>query len=186
MRTWIPFFAVALAGAGAVFGQMPGVESRPNPVKASTRLQLVASVEPASAKAGTPVLISLRLKNVSAKQVAVPINAFEYDYELFVTDASGREPPRTPLGQRIFLGKYSLLKSDGTDLDPAQEIEASLDIAAIYQITQPGTYYVQAFRTHLLRDPADTAPRPVSSVVEASKIAIEKAASNVVRFTIVP
>jgi hypothetical protein len=179
------FLGIALFGAGAS-GQIPRTTAQPNPVYASTRLQLTASVESATVKMGAPVVIKLRLRNVSAESVTVVDTAGDVDNELFVTDASGKEMDRTPRGKFVFEGIRDSSASL-RHLDPGQEIETQIDVKWIYELKQPGTYYVQVLRNQIVPDPS--IPRPYAnsnSNNDSVKIPIEKAVSNKVQLAITP
>lgn len=152
------------------------------PVKASTRLQLHAEIEPASVKRGTQVVVKFRLKNTFFMPIRIADNGAIIDYDLVVTDAAGKEPPRTDLGKRISRGEYTVLRSVSIDLEPGQEIEASLDVASLYEITQPGTYQVQGIRGAIFGDPSEMERRNSGQPVQS----VEKAFSNVVQFTLLP
>lgn len=106
----------------------------------STRLRLTAAIDPASAKLHVPITVKLTLKNTSSKIASVVDTSPEYDFEFVVADSSGKEPPRTALGDRMSQGKFVLLRSNRQDLEPGQEIVSEIDVTKIYQITQPGTY----------------------------------------------
>ncbi len=174
---------IAILGE-AIRGQVPRTTTQANPVYASTRLQLTASVESATARLGTPVLIKLRLRNVSASSVTVVATANDVDYELFVTNAFGKEMDRTPLGKGIFQG-VEQSRASMRHLDPGQEIEAQIDVTRIYNLKQPGTYYVQVLRSQIVPDPSP--PRPYgNSNSDAIRIPLEKAVSNKVQITITP
>jgi hypothetical protein len=168
--------AVACASASA-----QGANGDPRtPVVVSTRLQLHAEMESPTVKLGEPVVVKFQLKNVFSAAIRITDAWASYDYELVVTDASGKEPPRTALGLKILRGDYTLLRSIGLDLDPGEQIEASIDIATIYLLTQPGTYSVRAMRNKILGDAAEASSRNHNELARS----VEKAASNVVQFTI--
>jgi hypothetical protein len=101
----------------------------------------------------------------------------EIDYDLTVTDMQGGELPRTPRGERLLRGEYAGIRGDGIDLKPGEETEESVNIANIYQFTQPGTYLVRAMR-HFILGTVDE--------IRARARTIEKAVSNVVQFTTTP
>src|SRR5690242_8199429 len=77
------------ASVGSVFGQSSSTPRIP-PTKPSTRLSIQAAVDPPSAKIGTPVFLKLRLKNVSSGVVRLSDIDVERNFDLLVTDASGK------------------------------------------------------------------------------------------------
>jgi hypothetical protein len=180
-RTFL--FLVAIVSGNRANGQAVRVDSRPHPAVASTRLQLHAEVGPTSANRGVPIIMSLRLRNGSSGAVRIADTSWEYDYELVVTDASGKEPPRTELGRKLLAGDYVLLHSESVDLKSGQEIEASLDVTRIYQLIQPGTYYARATRSRVFPDSADEA---TLSSTSGGPRPVEKVFSNSVQFTVLP
>jgi len=186
MRITTSLLLLALLGAGAP-AQVPRTTATPNPAYASARLELDASVEPASIKSGNPIFVKLRLRNVSGTRVSVVSTADDIDYELLVTDATGAEARRTSHGRALFQDEFEAFRSVGLELDPGQEIQVALDITRIYELKQPGTYYLQAARTHILPDASTPRPNAYShSNRDAGKEPIEKAVSNKVQFTVTP
>ena len=177
--------AIAVLGPSVAPGQTPGqtfrAERDARPIVASTRMQLRAAVDAARVKLGTRIVLSLLLKNVSSALVTVGDSRPEYDYDLTLTDGSGKELPRTALGDQLFRHEYSILHSDSHDLEPGQETKAEIEITRIYQVTQPGTYYMRAVFHAIWSDlPGESKP------VDESKRPTEKAFSNPIQFTVVP
>ena len=177
--------AIAALGASITLGQTPGqtfrAERDARPVVASTRMQLRAAVDAVGVKLGTRIVVTLLLKNVSSALVTVGDSRPEYDYDLTVTDGSGKELPRTALGNQLFRHEYTILHSDSHDLEPGQEMKAGIEITRIYQVTQPGTYYMRAVFHSIWSDlPGESKP------VEESKRPTEKVFSNPIQLTVVP
>jgi hypothetical protein len=141
------------------------------PVRVSTRLQALADVEPAIAKPGVPVFAKLRLKNISARTVRMVDSGYT-DYDVTVADGSGKEPPLTEFGKR--LPEMPILRSVGLDLEPGQEVQVTLEITKLYQLS-PGTYYARVDRHTIVPELAE----------EFGKVD-EKAFFNPVQFTILP
>jgi hypothetical protein len=174
--------ALTFLGANIAGGQTTGIHHPPNhAIIASDRIQVRASIDPASTKAGTPIVIKLISKNIWYDTVTVSDYGAEVDYELIVVDSSGREVPRTRLGDQLFRGEYVLLRTAIIYLEPGQEIRAEIDVTKIYQLTEPGTYYMWA-----TRDPFPGSPDEPKLTGDLSKLPIERAFSNPVQFTIVP
>jgi hypothetical protein len=158
----------------------PGV---PNPVRASTRLQMLASVERGSVKLGEPIELHMHAKNVSSVALKLSHNMEPYEYRVIVTDASGAELPRTPLG-RSMLTVEPMSFRDPVVLEPgAEDQEVVWDLAKIYELTRPGKYFVRAmFRGPY---PAPGAPRP-TTYEETRTFPVEEAVSDLIPFTITP
>jgi hypothetical protein len=182
MQTLAGFLVLTVAGANIAHGQSAGVNHPANhAIIPSERLQVRAAIEPASAKSGTPIIVKLVSKNVWYNVVTVSDYGADVDYELIVVDSAGKEAPRTAAGERLFRGEYVLLRTMPAYLDPGKEIRAEIDATKIYQLTQPGTYYMWA-----TRDPFRGSPDEPTPTGDVSKLPIERAFSNPVQFTIVP
>lgn len=154
----------------------------PIPVVPSKRLQLLMALPSRTVKLGAPVLAKFTLRNTSATAITVGVFTPEYNYELTVTDASGKELPRTPLGERLLRRDGIGGSTTADEIDPGREIEAALDISRIYQLTSPGTYLVRAVRNAILGDRAEMEQRARNPGERPSFV--EEAISNVVQFTI--
>jgi len=155
----------AIIGGGA-FGQSA---RRILPVRASTRLQLIAELDKTNAKEGVPVFINLHLKNISPAVVKLGGSDGYVDYELKVVDGSGKEAQRTEYG----LAEHSILYASSVDLEPGQEDKTTLELTKVY-VLPPGKYYARADR------------KAIWGTVEEYHTFEEKAFSNPVEFTITP
>lgn len=71
------------------------------PVETSTRFQLHAELASDTAKAGSPIVATLRLKNISSRRGQFLEMGSYVDYELLVTDHLGKEALRTESGNRL-------------------------------------------------------------------------------------
>jgi hypothetical protein len=58
----------------------------------------------------------------------------------------GKEPPRTEWGDKLLRGEVWSISQQDFDLEPGKEEQAVLDITKIFQLTQPGTYFVRINR----------------------------------------
>jgi hypothetical protein len=176
------FCLVVLLAANAARGQTPGIKHPPNhSIISSDRLHVRAAIDPATVKAGTPIVVKLISKNIWYNVVTVADNSTDIDYELIVVDSSGKELTRTPYGDGLFRGEYVLLHTGVSYLEPGQEIRAEIEVTKIYQVTQPGTYYMWA-----TRDALPGSPDEPKLTVDPSKLPIERAFSNAVKFAVVP
>src|ERR1700691_3275180 len=130
------FLVLAVLTANAAGAQTFPINHPPgHPIVPSRRLQVLATVEPASAKPGAPIIVKLILKNVFYKDVKVSDISSEVDYELEVVDRAGKELTRTAFGDRLYWGKYVLLHTDGYELDLFQEVRSEIDVTKIFQLT---------------------------------------------------
>jgi hypothetical protein len=174
--------ALAVLGANIVGAQTAGIHHPPDhAIIPSDRIQVLAAIDPASTKAGTAIVVKLISKNIWYDTVAVSDFGSDVDHEIVVVDSAGKEVPRTAAGDRLFRGEYVLLHTMLAYLDPGQEIRAEIEVTKIYQLTQPGIYYMWA-----TRDPLPGSPDEPKRTGDLSKLPIERAFSNPVQFTIAP
>src|SRR5690242_20157637 len=90
------FFAAVAAGGVLTAQRVAPRDDRPHPVMVSSRIAVRASVdEPGSFRVGSPVVLHLAVRSVGPKSVHIGYSIAEADYEVAVTDAAGKEPPRT-------------------------------------------------------------------------------------------
>jgi hypothetical protein len=174
-------FGCLLLALAVLSGDAVRAQTSDRPIIPSDRLQVHAAIEPASAKAGTPIVVKLIAKNIWYNTVTVSDYGAEVDYGLIVVDSLGKEAPRTRLGNQVFRREYILLRTAVTYLEVGQEIRAEIDVTKIFQLTQPGIYYMWA-----TRDPFPGSPDEPKLTGDLSKLPIERAFSNPVQFTIVP
>jgi len=146
----------------------------------STRVQFLATLNRESAKAGDPIELRLRVKNVSSKAVYMYDVYWMLDYTVVVTDASGEELPRTALGEQWRQEQREGFRGGSLHMVPPLQPDAEgeefiIDIAKYYQLTKPGRYLVRAVRNNL---DTDSGERPTVAAVTA--------VSNTLAFTITP
>jgi hypothetical protein len=109
------------------------------------------------------------------------------DYRLIVVDSSGTELPRTAFGENWLQQQREgvLLHSQGPlPLEPGEEgPEFVLNVAKVYQLTRPGTYFARLILRLIWPDPGERRP---TTVKEAQKLPVEQVVSKMIRFTITP
>ena len=178
---------IALSLAHALHGQVVKDPVAPNPVRVSTRLQLVLELQQPKVKSGERVGARTTYENISPSAIDVGSGDWTLDYAVTVTDELGRECPRTALGERWLNEQREpvLLRSEGpVHLEQGTEgKEISMDLAKIYQLTKPGVYFVRFLYRSIWPDPGESRP---TSVEDAQRVPIEEAVSNVVQFEITP
>jgi hypothetical protein len=181
------FSAMALFGLAIAYGQAIRDPAIPNPVRVSSRAQLVASLEQVSVRIGDPIKLHYRLKNVSSEVISpVVYSDWNDDCWLMVTDASGTELPRTKEGDRMRQRSTSHVGVVVDALSPGEDDgDHAIDATKHYQLDRPGNYFVRIARRIGVADRAD--PRLLSGDQKvASQIPIEEAVSDLIPFTIVP
>jgi hypothetical protein len=127
--------AIALLGIAAVYGQAVKDPVEPNPVRVSSRAQVIASLEQASVKLGAPMVLHYRLKNVSPQAIQL-LDDCSFSYWVMVTDASGTELPLAREGRRR-RGPPSVLAwwQAGAPPPAPTEVQASCTFNASYNPT---------------------------------------------------
>jgi hypothetical protein len=176
--------AIALAVIASSQGQAVKDPARPNPVRVSSRLQLVASLQQASVKIGDPVKLDLHFKNVSSGVVGTSQNSWENDYWLTVTDASGTALPRTKEGDQMLKPVRALVSSVISPVPPGAEYGGGVvNVAEYFVLDRPGKYFVRIGYRSLT--PAPGEPRPKTEK-ERQEVPLEEAVSELIPFTIVP
>jgi hypothetical protein len=148
MKALTSFLALTFTVATSVRGQVPENE---RPIVVSTRLKVTAAIVAASGKLGTPIAVQLVSRNVSSKVVRVIEIVPELDYELVVMDSSGKKLSPTAFLDRMLHTNYDFGSRDPRrELEPGDEVRTEIAVTKIYQINQPGVYYLWA-----TRDPSD-------------------------------
>jgi hypothetical protein len=134
----------------------------------SNRFQLTAQMEQVSLKSGSPVRVTLRLRNTSSRVLQIVGSTGEYAYELAVSDEAGKAPPMTELGKHLVEDERSGSRQM-RDVQPGEEILDTIDITNLFAVNKPGKYFLRLMR-----------------VVEPERKALEpeKVVSNAVSFTI--
>jgi hypothetical protein len=137
---------VALVALCAYGQALVNLAKPSKPIRASTRLQLVAELDPSVAKSGDRVFARLKLTNIHSKNVIMVDSEPQMDYEIAITDAGGKEPPLSEWGKKNAAGQLFSLKQSELDLEPGQEAEVRVEVTKAYQPLQPGTYYARVTR----------------------------------------
>jgi hypothetical protein len=176
------FSLMPLACLAVVYGQAVKDPVRPNPVRVSSRAQLIASLEQARVRVGDPIKLHFRLKNVSSEAINLMASDFNEDYWLVVTDASGAELPRTEEGDRMRQPSRTGGGIVGSLAPGAEYGGGTIDVTKHYQLDRPGNYFVRIARRIGL--PPDM-PHP-KTAEEGAKMPLEEAVSDLIPFTVTP
>lgn len=140
----------------------------------STRLVVKAAIQSGTIKSGGSVMVELTVRNVSRVSVRLEEGSAYSDYRVFLTNAAGKEPPRTALGERMLTGEVSLLKNEQIDLQPGDELKTTINLNKIFLFT-PGTYSARFVRGRIWTE----------SAVDSTRVT-EVASSNIVVFSVGP
>lgn len=118
--------------------------------------------------------MKLTLKNNDRDPIHVMDTFVEQDYEILVVDDTGKEAKRTNFGRHLVEDERKADRAILLLIEPGQQVEASVDITKIYNLTEPRLYYVRVMRWLL----------PESDDKIDPKI-VEMAVSNPCAFTLV-
>jgi hypothetical protein len=173
MKTWSTIAAILLIAATAS-AQDPSADrakrgQAPERREPSSRVQLVAEVYPSTSKTGEPIVLKLRLRNVSREVAGYAEISTEMDYEVFVFREDGSPTLRTPRGRHLAESERRADRRISRTLAPGEEASAELEITNIFDLAHAGTYFARV--SHMIT------PKPQATVAEA-------ALSNAVVFTI--
>jgi hypothetical protein len=135
----------------------------------SSRVQLVVEVHPSTSKTGEPVMLKLRLKNVSREVAEYAETSPEMDWDVVVLRENGSPAFRTPHGRRITESERRAYRRVSRSLAPGEEASETLDITNIFDLTRGGKYFARA--SHVITPILQTA-------------VVEVALSSPVAFTI--
>ncbi|HEY1760406.1 MAG TPA: hypothetical protein VGG72_33840 [Bryobacteraceae bacterium] len=186
MKKTDSLFATALIGLAAVYGQAIKDPERPNPVRVSSRAQLIASLEQSTVKIGDPLKLHFRLKNISSAAIRNIVQSeLNEDCWLMVTDASGSELPLTKQGERLRKPSRSGGGVVGDLLPGADEGDRTIDVSRLYQFDRPGNYFVRIIR-RIGVPPEVPFPKYPENQKDAAKVPLEEAVSDPIPFTIIP
>lgn len=156
--------------SGVVCGQ---VSQDGRTIRASTRLQLTAELDPPRAAPGAQVFLNVTLKNIHSKTVHLDSSLPQFDYRIAVANAAGKEPPRTEWGEKLLRREAFALSQDVLNLVPGQEVRARVEVTKAFQFAKAGTYYLRVSRD-----------RVWTEYDEESKKFVELVYSNPVQLTI--
>jgi hypothetical protein len=106
---------------------------------------VIRTVKPV-AETSRAVIIRIELSNQSNTPITMRDNLFpERDYELHIRDDKGKEVAFTKWGQQIRTGPIHGSGNDFT-LAPGEKHEEQEDLSAMYDVSIPGKYTVEACR----------------------------------------
>lgn len=120
-----------------------GVESEGFMMSARSEKEEVGACE--------PVVVAVRIKNVSDRILSFPESSPESDYGIEVKDDRGEQMPLTRYGKNV-LRSGEEHRRVVTKLDPGAEHQQKLLVNRIYDMSTSGTYFVQISRDVFKRD----------------------------------
>jgi hypothetical protein len=116
------------------------------------------SVAHDTVKAGSPIVVKIRFKNVSDHDLVRMIrpegaaHGELLGFPPIVRDAQGKEPPLTKQGRLIFgretpedMASYLGISVGGTAMHPGEVITPEIRLSELYDMSVPGKYTVQVW-----------------------------------------
>lgn len=136
-------------------------EAKPQP-----EFVLIISAPQQTVKVGLPILMKVKMENVSDHEIAYGVVPFPKlgdslrDFDITVTDNNGNVVPKTELGERLRPTKGRIRKGPPSDivsvfsmtLQPGAIRETPVDLSRDYELNKPGVYKIQAQRADLKSD----------------------------------
>jgi hypothetical protein len=114
-------------------------------------------------KTGSPVVATIRLKNVSSRPGHFLETGAYRDYEVLVSDQFEQEALRTEYGKHLVEDeRWGSAKLH--ELQAGEEIEQTLDIAKIYAL-RPGRYFARVMRVVVAEGKIEGCEKTVSNVI---------------------
>lgn len=106
--------------------------------------QLVARLAegPGIADTGKPIVLSVILKNVSGRSLALVRTTFLYDFAIEVRNGSGREIELTELGKLRRRNAEMYISREHFQLAPGKVLENTVEISELFKMTQPDRYSI--------------------------------------------
>jgi hypothetical protein len=119
---------------------------RPASPRQPAGLKLTIRAEKPVAETSRPVVIQIELSNQSNTPITMRDNLFaDRDYELYLRDDKGKEVPFTKWGRDLRTGPIHGSGNDFT-LAPGEKYTDKENLSALYEISLPGNYTVEACR----------------------------------------
>lgn len=137
------FAAVLIASAETPVSSEKPQSSRTQ-LKQTEGFQLVARLTDGEdvVTAGKPILLTVTLKNVSARSLKLFRTSFLYDFVIQVQDASGRDVEMTELGKQRRRNVEMYISREQLVLAPGRQLETTVELSALYKITKAGAYSI--------------------------------------------
>jgi hypothetical protein len=94
------------------------------------------------ADTGKPIVLSVILKNVSGRSLALVRTNFLYDFTIEVKNGSGRDVELTELGKLRLRNAEMYISREHFQLAPGKVLENTIDITELFKITKPDRYSI--------------------------------------------
>jgi hypothetical protein len=106
--------------------------------------QLVARLAegPGIADTGKPIVLSVILKNVSGRSLALVRTNFLYDFTIEVQNGSGRDVELTELGKLRRRNAEMYISREHFQLAPGKVLENTVEISELFKMTKPDRYSI--------------------------------------------
>lgn len=108
--------------------------------------QVSATAEKESIVSGAPARLNVRIRNIKKRNLNLAEAGPERSYKLKVYGDSGRTIPLTEHGKGLMRMEGEFITNIGLTVKPGQELEDSLEVSNIFDMSAPGHYWVVARR----------------------------------------
>jgi len=109
---------------------------------------LSLSLKNREVSSGQPVLVTVRIKNVSDKELRLVETEPAKDYSFIVTDSDGKAVPQLLYQRRLRENKEEVRRTV-TTVAPGQVVEHGFNLSRRFDLTLDGKYSIQAERSVL-------------------------------------
>lgn len=117
-----------------------------------TGFSLAAKMEKTTFKRGEPVVVIVRIKNVSAAKAELTIGEDDRQYLFALTSSTGKKVLKLAYQRQLEANREHVLKAVGTSFKPGEFREYKFDLSIRYDLFSPGQYLVQCRREVNQRD----------------------------------
>ena len=117
-----------------------------------SEVELTVSAENVKFKAGSPLHVSILLKNVSKSSIVVQVSCLELNYRFDVRRENGDPVPMTPEGTRRSNVDPSACRRKTLVLQSENSIRVDVDTALLYDFTKAGRYSILVKREYRIMD----------------------------------
>lgn len=144
-RQQFVILGMAFVVGGSVNMASQGIKEPP---PANTPFSLTIATKESTVRAGSPVLVEVKMENKSDHDLAVyravsgDLDQGGWVYKVSVRDTKGVEPPQTKFAQSV-----GVAGSGGyVSLRPEKTLTDRCNVAKLYDLSRPGNYTIQVER----------------------------------------
>jgi hypothetical protein len=134
--------------------------------------QLSIATDKPTYSLGSPILVSVLVRNVSSQPLWVWQTDVEADYEIECVGSDGKAVLLTPYGRRLHAPDRPILHAFDVTLKPAESIEHVLPLDKLYDVSRAGVYNVTVTRKVLVLSALQTNGPPRFAEIRSNTIHI--------------